>query len=91
MSTRPCGEVDLADAHAAGAVATHRRNLTLHQVGEAEEVGHVRGRRLFVHLARGSDLLDTTVGHHGEPVGHRERFLLVVRDVDEGDPELLLQ
>ena len=29
--------------------------------------------------------------HHGDAVGHRERLLLVVRDVDERDADLLLQ
>ena len=28
--------------------------------------------------------------HHRDPVGHRQRLLLVVGDVDEGDPDLLL-
>ena len=31
------------------------------------------------------------VVHHGEAVAHRERLLLVVRDVDERQPDLLLQ
>jgi len=26
--------------------------------------------------------------HDGDPIGHRERFLLIVRDVDEGRPKL---
>src|SRR5439155_23091718 len=34
-----------------------------------------------------SDLLEDPAVHHGNAVGHRERFLLVMRDVDEGDPD----
>ena len=34
------------------------------------------------------ELLDPAVVHHRDPVAHRERLLLVVGDVDEGDPDL---
>ena len=38
---------------------------------------------------RGSvDLLDPAAVHHRDPVRHRQRLLLVVRDVDEGRPGL---
>ena len=32
----------------------------------------------------------TPFGHDRDPVGHRQRLALVVGDVDEGDPDLLL-
>ncbi len=45
---------------------------------------------MLVHLTGRAELLHPPVDHHGEPVGHRERFLLVVRDEEEGDPDLAL-
>ena len=45
---------------------------------------------MLVHLGRSADLLDPALVEHREAVAHRQRLLLVVRDVDEGDPELLL-
>ena len=38
-----------------------------------------------------ADLLDPAVVEHREAVAHPERLLLVVGDVDEGDPDLALQ
>ena len=38
-----------------------------------------------------SNLLHSAVGHHGDAVGHRECFLLVVGHVQEGDADLLLE
>ena len=43
---------------------------------------------VLVDLRRRPDLLDSPLVEHGQAVGHRERLLLVVRDVDEGDPDL---
>ena len=39
--------------------------------------------RALVDLARAADLLDPAAVHDRDPVRHRERLLLVVRDVDE--------
>ena len=43
---------------------------------------------MLVDLARAADLLHPAAVHDGDPVGHRERLLLVVRHVDEGRAEL---
>ena len=45
---------------------------------------------MLVDVTRRTELLDLAGRHHGEPVGHRERLLLVVRDVEEGDADLAL-
>ena len=45
---------------------------------------------MLVDLGGRADLLDPALVEHREAVAHRERLLLVVRDVDEGDAELLL-
>jgi hypothetical protein len=53
---------------------------------------HERGRRLAVNLLRRTDLpRESARAHHRDPVGDRQRLLLVVRHVDGGDAELLLQ
>ena len=60
------------------------------QVGDAEEAGDERGRRLLVELGRRPELLDPALVHHRDRVGHRHRLLLIVRDVDEREPEIVL-
>ena len=59
-------------------------------VRDADEAGDERRRGPLVELTRPGDLLDQPLIHHRDPVGHRERFLLVVRDVHEGRLRLLL-
>jgi hypothetical protein len=61
-----------------------------HEVRDAEEVSDEDGRRLLVDVSRRAELLDAPLGHDGEAVGHRQRLLLVVRDVEEGDADLAL-
>ncbi len=80
-----------APAHAERAGVAVGRGVGVDQVRDAEEVGHEQRRRLLVDLARRSRLLDVAAAHHGDPVAHRQRLLLVVRDEDERDPELGLQ
>ena len=46
---------------------------------------------MLVDLRRRADLLDPPLVEDGEPVAHRQRLLLVVRDVDERDAEVALQ
>src|SRR5207244_13163818 len=50
-----------------------------------------RRTRAFVEIVWCTKLLDLPGPHHGVPFRNRHRLLLVVRDVDEGDPDLLLQ
>ncbi len=44
--------------------------------------------RTLVELPRRRDLLDDALVHDRDPVGHGQGFLLVVRHVDEGRPQL---
>ena len=44
-----------------------------------------------VELLRRADLLEAPAAHHRDAVGDRQRLLLVVRHVDRGDAERLLQ
>ena len=47
--------------------------------------------RLPIELARRALLRDRCVVHDDDPVGHRQRFLLVVGDVHDTQAELLLE
>ena len=62
----------------------------LEQVADAQEAGHEPGLRSFVEILRRAELLVATLVHDGDAIGHRHRLLLVVRHVDEGDADLLL-
>ena len=61
-----------------------------HQVGDADEARHEGGRRPLVDLLGVVDLLDPASVHDRDPVGHRQRLLLVVGHVDERDPDVAL-
>ena len=76
----------------------HRRHLALtaldrhrHDVGVADEVGDEMAVRLLVQAARRAVLRDARHAHHHDAVGDRQRLLLVVRDVDRGERQALLQ
>ena len=60
------------------------------RVERADEVGHEGRLGMLVDLSRAADLLDAPAVHHGDPIGHRERLFLVVRDVHERRAELRL-
>src|SRR5262249_17232946 len=47
--------------------------------------------RLLVHLKRRPDLLQRSIQHDDDAVGHRHGFDLVVRDIDGGGGELPVQ
>jgi hypothetical protein len=64
--------------------------VALDDVRHAHEAGHELIRGMLVHLGRGPDLLDAARVEHGQAVAHRQRLVLVVRDVDECDPHLAL-
>ena len=61
------------------------------QVHLADEAGDPRVHRPVVQDIRGPVLEDEPIAHHGHPVGHRERLILVVGHEDEGDAQLLLE
>ena len=72
-----------------------RRDQPAHQlVGEAvdiaDEVADELRRGVVVDVVRGADLLDDALVEHRDPVGQRQRLLLVVGDVDARDAEVLL-
>ena len=60
------------------------------EVGRAEEVRDERGPGPFEQLAGGVELLDQAVAHHRDAVRHDQRLFLIVRHVDDGQAEFLL-
>jgi len=44
-----------------------------------------------VYFARRADLLHAASAHHHDTIGHGQRFVLIVRHVDDGDTESLLK
>ena len=65
-------------------------NLPVEEVRLPDEVGNEDAAGLLVDLRRGALLHDRALVHQHDPIRHRQRFLLVVRDVEEGRTELLL-
>ena len=59
-------------------------------VGFADEGGDEGAGRVVVDRPAGAHLLDHAARHHADPVGHGQRFALIVGDVDEGDAGALL-
>src|SRR5690606_41677000 len=60
------------------------------EVGLAQEVGNEHRARQLVEIFRGTHLLDAALVHHRDGVGHGHGLLLVVRDVQEGETDRLL-
>ena len=60
-------------------------------VGISDKVRDKRIRRLVVDILRCSDLLDIALIHDDDRVRHGQRFFLVMGDIDEGNPKLILK
>src|SRR5581483_8630180 len=60
-------------------------------VGHADEVRDVLGRRVLEDLVRPAELLERAAAHDREPVAERKRLRLIVRDVDGGELEALVE
>jgi hypothetical protein len=70
--------------------AEHRRRQQVHG-RRADEAGDEEIGRIEVELGRRADLLQHAVVQHRDPVAHRHRLDLVVRDVDRRRPEVALE
>ncbi len=75
----------------AAAFLVDRRHGRLDQVVDADEVGNEARARMLVQRLRRPDFEHPALVEHGHAVGQRQGLLLVVRDVDRRDAELLLQ
>ncbi len=63
----------------------------LEEIRITDEVRHETRGRAVVDLERRAELLDPAAIHHRDPIGHGQRLLLVVGDVDQGDGDLALE
>ncbi len=72
--------------HPGGCIDHHHRQ----QVDLADKGGHELAGREVVNIERRSHLLHAPGAHHHHPVRQRQGFFLVVRDVDGGNTQLLL-
>ena len=54
--------------------------LTAHEIGVGNEIGHEAVRRMVIDLERRPNLLDSPLAHHGHAVGERDRLFPIVRD-----------
>lgn len=66
-------------------------NLTRKEIGLPDKVGDEVGFGVIIEIVDGAELFDFTFIHQGDPIGHDERFLLIVGDKNEGDAEFCLQ
>ena len=85
---------DLARRHVLGAGAVEAEPVAAaiseQEVRGAEECRDEPRARPGVELVGAADLEQAPLVHHADAVGHREGLVLVVRDEDGGDAELLL-
>jgi hypothetical protein len=65
--------------------------FSLHQIRAPDEAGDEARARARVDRVGRVDLLDPAAVHHGDAVGRDHRLALVVRDVDGGEAELVVQ
>ena len=68
--------------------ALHALDLELEQVRDPDEPGDEGRVGLVVDLLRRAHLQDPARVHDRDAIAHRQRLVLVVGDVDEGDPDL---
>ena len=68
-----------------------RADLAGHDVVVAHESAREEVGRVPVDILRSSHLLDSPVLHDHDLIGDGQRLLLIVGDVDEGDPQAALQ
>ena len=84
-------ELVLADLHGEAAVLARDAPLDEVHRGRADEAADEEVHGMLVELLRRRDLLQLALAHDGDPVTHRHRLDLVVRDVDRRHAELVLQ
>ena len=63
---------------------------TVQNIGLSDKVGDKRVCRLVIDIFRCPDLLDLPVIHDDNRIGHRQRFFLIMGDINESDPDFLL-
>src|SRR5438046_1329249 len=66
-------------------MTTLNLQLALYQVSFSDKIRHELVRWCLVNFLRCSDLLDSSIPHDGEPVGHCQCLALIVRYRDGRD------
>src|SRR5205823_10641850 len=98
---RPDHDIDLAgrqfacDPHRAESrqldpTRARRIGASGKEIAVADEFAHESVRWPVVHVEWGADLLELTVAEYGNPIRHRHRFGLIMRDIDHGDADLAM-
>ncbi|GAQ68276.1 hypothetical protein SsS58_08735 [Streptomyces scabiei] len=73
-----------------GVVAVVLFDAAGQEVGRAQEVRHERRLGPLEEFPGGVELLDQAVAHHRDAVRHHQRLFLIVRHIDDGQAEFLL-
>src|SRR6185295_14834148 len=97
--THPCrllepsaSDVDRRVANAnRGITVAHAFDDAFNDVRHADKPGDEFGQRPLIDFLRATRLLDPAGVHNDNPIAHRQRFFLIVSDVDETDPKSPLQ
>ena len=63
----------------------------MQDIGISYKCCHITGLWMIINLIRCSDLLNTSVLHHRDPVRHVDSFFLIMSDIDKCNSQLLLQ
>src|SRR5262245_39903996 len=78
-------DLDLAKGQAAFFQATTEK------IDVAKEMEDEWRGRMLVHLVRGANCNHLAFVHHYNPIGHLERFVLIVRHQQTGDVQLVVE
>ena len=76
--------------HRTGSVAG-AQPLGVKKIGLADEIRDEPLGGMIINVARRPDLENPAAAHHGDPIRHGQRLLLIVRHEHEGDAGLVLQ
>ena len=63
---------------------------TFNDIGFADEVRNKFIDRLVINISRAANLLNFALSHDNDFIGHGQRFLLIMRHINKGNADLLL-
>src|SRR5882672_6116048 len=86
-----CAEAMLASRRLGHQLVVLRNDGSLDKIGLTEKIRHESTVRLFVQRVRRAHLLDAALIHDRDAVGHSERLVLIMGDVDHRYAELALK
>src|SRR5438045_5717081 len=83
-------QIESAARHLAP-VRRHLRDCAGKQTRFADEVCNEPRSWVLVEIGRRAELLDAAIIEYRDPVAHRQRFFLIVRHVDNRNPEIAVK